>query len=388
MADEQDQERHLPASQKRLDDAREHGQVPRSRELTTAVLLLASAAAFASAGPMLLDAAGDFLGKGLTVPQSAAYDTEAAWRRAGELGGRGFLVAVPLFGLLFFVALLAPLLIGGWMFTIEPAIPDFSRLDPLKGFGNLFSVQSLSELLKALAKVGLVGMVAFGVLASHQAETASYAGMAPGAAVSSMGNLITHDFLVISAALLAVAVADVPLQLWRHGRGLRMSAEEVKREARESEGDPQIKSQIRQRQRETARRRMMAAVPKADVVVTNPSHYAVALVYQAASMRAPRVVAKGRDEVAARIREVAAEHGVPLLAAPPLARALYAHAEIDSEIPPALFNAVAQVLAYVYQLRTAFAGRAPVAPDVIEVPPELDPLNAGRTAPTHIGARR
>ncbi len=386
MAEEQDQERHLPASQKRLDDAREHGQVPRSRELTTALLLLAAAAVFAAVGPSVLHAASDFLGKGLTIPQSAAFDAESALRRSAELGGRGFLVAVPLFAVLFFAALLTPLLIGGWMFTMEPAVPDFSRLNPLKGIANLFSVQALAELFKALAKVALVGMVAFGVLASHQAETAAYAGMAPLAAVASMGDLITHDFLVIAAALLAVAVADVPLQIWRHGRGLRMSAEEVRREARESDGDPQVKSRIRQRQREAARRRMMSAVPTADVVVTNPSHYAVALSYQASSMRAPRVVAKGRDEVAAKIREIAALNGVPLLAAPPLARALYAHAEIDAEIPAALFNAVAQVLAYVYQLRAAISGRAPLAPSDLEVPAELDPLDPASRRSTPSGA--
>ena len=204
--------------------------------------------------------------------------------------------------------------------------------------------------------------------------------MAPSAALASLGDLVIRDFMVIAAALLAVALADVPLQLWQHARGLRMSAEEVKREARESEGDPQLKARIRQLQREAARRRMMSAVPKADVVVTNPAHYAVALAYQS-SMGAPRVVAKGRDEVAARIREIAAEHGVPLLAAPPLARALYAHAEIDAEIPAVLYNAVAQVLAYVYQLRSAVRGRAPAAPEHIEVPTGLDPLAADALPP-------
>ena len=258
---------------------------------------------------------------------------------------------------------------------MEPALPDFSRLDPLKGLVNLLSWQALAELGKALAKVSLVGLAAYLVLSGQQAETMAYPGMAPSAALASMGDLVVQDFLLIATVLLAVALADVPLQLWRHGRGLRMSMEEVKREARESEGDPQLKARIRQRQREGARRRMMSAVPKADVVVTNPAHYAVALSYQSA-MRAPRVVAKGRDEVAAKIREIAAEHGVPLLEAPPLARALYAHADIESEIPAALYNAVAQVLAYVYQLRAAVGNRTPAAPGEIEVPAELDPYNA------------
>ena len=375
MAEEQDQERHLPASQKRLDDAREHGQVPRSRELTTAVLLLGAAAMFAAGGPLMMHASSDFMGDALTLSPALAFDTAAAMRRGAEIGASGLLIAAPLFLLLFVIALSAPLLLGGWMFTMEPALPDFSRLDPLKGLVNLLSWQALAELGKALAKVSLVGLAAYLVLSGQQAETMAYPGMAPSAALASMGDLVVQDFLLIATVLLAVALADVPLQLWRHGRGLRMSMEEVKREARESEGDPQLKARIRQRQREGARRRMMSAVPKADVVVTNPAHYAVALSYQSA-MRAPRVVAKGRDEVAAKIREIAAEHGVPLLEAPPLARALYAHADIESEIPAALYNAVAQVLAYVYQLRAAVGNRTPAAPGEIEVPAELDPYNA------------
>ena len=315
MAEEQDQERHLPASQKRLDDAREHGQVPRSRELTTALLLLAAAGAFAAGGAWMMQAAGEFLGSGLRLPQGAAFETGMALRRAFDLGTQGLLMAAPLFALLFVAALLTPLLIGGWMFTFEPVLPDFSRLNPFKGLANMVAVQAWAELAKALAKVTLVGLAGFMVLVSHQAETAAYAGMAPNAALAAMGGLMTRDFLLIAAVLMAVALADVPLQLWRHARGLRMSTEEVKREG--------------------ARRRMMSSVPTADVVVTNPSHYAVALAYQATSMRAPRVVAKGRDEVAAKIREIAALNGVPLLAAPPLARALYAHAEIDAEIPAA-----------------------------------------------------
>ena len=381
MAEEQDQERHLPASQKRLDDAREHGQVPRSRELTTALLLLAAAGAFAAGGAWMMQAAGEFLGSGLRLPQGAAFETGMALRRAFDLGTQGLLMAAPLFALLFVAALLTPLLIGGWMFTFEPVLPDFSRLNPFKGLANMVAVQAWAELAKALAKVTLVGLAGFMVLVSHQAETAAYAGMAPNAALAAMGGLMTRDFLLIAAVLMAVALADVPLQLWRHARGLRMSTEEVKREARESEGDPQLKQRIRQRQREGARRRMMSSVPTADVVVTNPSHYAVALAYQATSMRAPRVVAKGRDEVAAKIREIAALNGVPLLAAPPLARALYAHAEIDAEIPAALYNAVAQVLAYVYQLRNIVPGRMPVAPQVIDVPPELDPQTTPAVTP-------
>ena len=380
MADESDQEKELPASQKRLDEARERGQVPRSRELSTAALLMTSAAVISWAGPALVHEASAFLGAGLKLPQAAAFDPAYAIKRAGDSMVQGFLVFTPLWIALVLIGLSTPLAVGGWLFSSQAFTPDFSRLDPMRGLGNLFSTHSASELVKAFAKSALVGGVAAWLLWSDRAGVTGQLGLAPMQALAASGSMMAHDFLLISAALLLIAAADVPMQIWRYHQGLRMSAEEVKREAKETEGDPQIKSRIRQRQREAARRRMMSAVPKADVVVTNPSHYAVALRYQAGGMRAPKVVAKGHDEVAARIRAVAQEHGVPLLEAPPLARALYAHAEIDQEIPAALYNAVAQVLAYVFQLRAAVAGRFPVVPDHLEVPPELDPHFKGAAA--------
>lgn len=380
MADESDQEKELPASQKRLDEARERGQVPRSRELSTAALLMISAALISWVGPALVHEAAAFLGNGLTLPQAAAFDPAYAIERAGYSMVQGFLVFTPLWIALVLIALATPLAVGGWLFSSQAFTPDFSRLDPMRGLGNLFSTHSASELVKAFAKSALVGGVAAWLLWSDRAGVTGQLGLAPMQALAASGSMMAHDFLLISATLLLIAAADVPMQIWRYHKGLRMSAEEVKREAKETEGDPQIKSRIRQRQREAARRRMMSAVPKADVVVTNPSHYAVALSYQASGMRAPKVVAKGHDEVAARIRAVAQEHGVPLLEAPPLARALYAHAEIDQEIPAALYNAVAQVLAYVFQLRAAVAGRFPVAPVHLEVPPELDPHFRGVAA--------
>ena len=380
MADESDQEKELPASQKRLDEARERGQVPRSRELSTAALLMTSAAVISWVGPALVHEASAFLGAGLTLPQAAAFDPAYAIKRAGDSMVQGFLVFTPLWIALVLIGLSTPLAVGGWLFSSQAFTPDFSRLDPMRGLGNLFSTHSASELIKAFAKSALVGGVAAWLLWSGRSGVTGQLGLAPMQALAASGSMMADDFLLISAALLLIAAADVPMQVWRYHQGLRMSAEEVKREAKETDGDPQIKSRVRQRQREAARRRMMSAVPKADVVVTNPSHYAVALSYQAGGMRAPKVVAKGHDEVAARIRAVAQEHGVPLLEAPPLARALYAHAEIDQEIPAALYNAVAQVLAYVFQLHAAVAGRFPVAPDHFEVPPELDPQFKGTAA--------
>jgi len=374
MAQDQDTERELPASQKRLDEARERGQVPRSRELTTALLLIAGASALIIAGPALVRDAATFLEQGLTLNRAAAFDSKVALEQASGLALRGALLGLPILGVLFLAGVISQVAVGGWLLTTEPLTPDFNRLNPIKGISNLISTQGLAELVKALFKVGLVGGACGWVIYRDAAALVTPLTQSSNAGLAMAGTMITKDFLFFAATLILVAGADVPLQLWRHAKGLRMSLEEVKREAKETEGDPHIKGKIRQRQREAARRRMMSNVPKADVVVTNPTHYAVALSYQNGA-RAPKVVAKGMDEVAARIREIAAEHGVPLLEAPPLARALYAHAELEEEIPAALYNAVAQALAYVYQLRNLVAGRAPQAPAAIEVPAELDPHN-------------
>jgi len=380
MAAEQDQDRELPASQKRLDDARKRGQTPRSRELTTAALLLAGAAGMAGIGPQLTQKAMDFLRDGLTVSRAAAFDPAVAMETAGHIALIGIMPALPLLGILFIAALAAPLAIGGWVFSTEPLTPDFSRLNPLRGLSNLVSMQSAAELGKAILKVILIGGVVGSLVWRDQSAFVVPLSQDSGTAMAWVGKVITRDFLWMSAVLLVIAAADVPLQIWQHRRELRMSKDDVKREFKESEGDPQVKGKRRQLQRQAARRRMMSAVPTADVVVTNPTHYAVALSYQGGARGAPRVVAKGTDEVAARIREIAAENGVPLLEAPPLARALYRHVELEAEIPAALYNAVALVLAWVSQLRHASAGRMPVAPVGLPVPPELDPLNEGVAA--------
>lgn len=379
MAEEQDTERELPASQKRLDEARERGQVPRSRELTTAVLLIAGAVTVLMTGPGLMHDTAEFLQQGLTLNQASAFDTRVALEQSSHLAFRGAMIALPLLAVLFLAGGLSQLLIGGWLFTTQPLMPDFTRMSPMKGLSNMFSSHGLMELVKSLAKVALVGGACAWVVWRDRAALVTPLSQHSAAGFNLAGSMILKDFLFVAATLVLVAGADVPLQLWRHAKGLRMSKEEVKREAKESEGDPHIKGKIRQRQREAARRRMMSNVPKADVIVTNPTHYAVALAYND-SMRAPKVLAKGADEVAARIRELAGEHGIPLLEAPPLARALYAHAELEQEIPAALYNAVAQVLAYVFQLKSAIAGRMPAAPTDIFVPAELDPHNTGVAA--------
>jgi flagellar biosynthetic protein FlhB len=287
-------------------------------------------------------------------------------------------VFAPLLLLLVAAALASPMLLRGWLFSAKAVTPDFNRLNPLSGIKRMLSLNGLVELLKAIAKVSLLGAVAVWLIWSRR-ETIFSLGMETiPAATQHLGDLIGRGFLLIAGAMIFVVIADVPFQLWNHHKKLKMTKEELRQEARESEGDPQLKARIRQQQREISRRRMMAEIPHADVVVTNPTHYAVALKYSDGEMRAPRVVAKGADRVAARIREIAAENGVPTLEAPPLARALYRHTDLGDEIPAALYAAVAEVLAYVFQLRhyRSAGGYAPSMPSDLPVPRDLDPQQA------------
>lgn len=382
MAEEHDQERNLPATPQRLEKAREDGKIPRSREFTSAALLLTAAAAALTGGSAM---GGWFTGlvrRGLTLDHKSAFDMPLALARAGSLAFDAVMMLLPALGLLTAVALLAPMALGGWLFTTKSLMPDFSRMSPARWAGQLFSMHGAAELVKSLAKASLIASAALLMLWTRREEALSLLAAAPSEAIPHAARLAGLGFLAAAAAMLVIAFIDVPAQLWQHHRGLRMSTEEVRREMKENEGDPHIKQRIRSQQREMARRRMMSEVPKADVVVTNPTHFAVALAWDEGAMRAPRVVAKGTELVAARIRALAQEHGVPVLEAPPLARALHKHAEVGAEIPAALYNAVAQVLAWVYGLRASHTGgRAqPAKPTDLQVPPELDPLSAAGAA--------
>jgi flagellar biosynthetic protein FlhB len=266
-------------------------------------------------------------------------------------------------------ALLTPVLLGGFVFSPKALTLKFERLDPLKGVKRMFSWQSIAEMVKGILKALLLGGIVFWVVLNERDNLFALLGLSIESALPSFGRMILYAFVGFVAGLAVIALIDVPFQLWRYYVGLRMTKEELKQELKDLEGDPYLKARIRSQQREVARRRMMAEVPKADVVVTNPTHYAVALRYDDSRARAPVVVAKGRDLVAARIRAVAGEHGVPVLEAPPLARALHASCDLGEEIPARLYAAVAQVLAYVYQLRAARrAGTPPPAAPHIDLP--------------------
>ncbi len=375
MAEESDLERTEPASQRRLEQARERGQVPRSPELSTFAVLLAAGGGMIMMGSALVDSLEKIMRAGLTLDRASAFDTASMTVRLYEGAAAALVGFSPLFLLLILVAILAPMLVSGWLFTFQALQPDLSRLNPLNGLKRILSWHGAIELGKALLKTLVVGGVAAWVVWAERAEIVSLIAEPVGPGLAHLAGLLGRTFLAIAGAFALIVAVDVPFQIWDHHRQLRMTKEEMRQELKETEGDPQIKARIRSLQREVARRRMMAEVPKADVVVTNPDHYAVALRYAESTMRAPRVVAKGSLLVAERIVALARDNGVPVLRAPPLARALFAHAEVGQEIPGALYNAVAEVLAWVYQLRRFEAGEGerPAEPAALPVPAGLDP---------------
>lgn len=370
-----DQEKTLPATPKRLEQAREEGQVARSRELGACAVVLSGAALAWGAGSMGVEYCERLMRAGLSLDRADVFSTAAVGERFLSLGVEAFIGLLPLLVAVTAVAILSGLLIGGWLFSPKAFQPQFGRMSPLKWVKRTFSVEGLAELGKAVAKALLVGLIGGLFLWMHREELLGLVTLEPGKGLAEFGGMVQGALLALGAALAVIALIDVPLVLWRHHKSLRMSLEEVKREMKESEGDPQLKARIRSQQREIARRRMMAEVPNADVVVTNPTHFSVALSYREGTNGAPRVLAKGRGEIALKIRAVATEHEVPLLEAPPLARALYASCELGDEIPPALYHTVARVLAYVYQLRRyrTQGGAYPNEPQDLEVPEGMDP---------------
>jgi len=374
MAEESDLEKTEPASPQRLEKAREEGNVPRSRELSTFVLLGAAGAGLWLTSGSLGATMRGALAQGLHFDRATAFDPSHMLARAGLMAFESLLALAPLFGLMMIAAVAGPLMLGGWLLSTKSLAPKFDKLDPIAGIGRMFSFQSLSELIKALAKSLLIGGVAWLVIMGNMDEVSALMAQSERAALPKMIGLVAHNCVLIAASLLLVALIDVPFQLWSYYRKLRMSREDLRQEHKESEGDPHIKAQIRRQQQQMARRRMMAEVPKADIVVTNPTHFAVALKYVDNEMRAPRVVAKGSDLVAARIREIARENKVAILEAPPLTRALFKHTKLGDEIPAGLYTAVAEVLAWVYQLKRwqAEGGEAPRTPSDLPIPKSLE----------------
>lgn len=375
MAEDTGLERTEPASARRREKARDEGQVARSRELSTLALLLTAGGGLWFMGVGLTDRLSGLLRHGLRLDRTLVLDPDMMLSRLRETSLEMLLAFAPLLLLLMLAGVGSTLLLNGWMFSLKPLQPDWGRIDPLKGLGRILSWHGAIEMLKAIAKTLLVGSVAVWVIWHNSGGLLSLAGESPDSGMTHMMQLVGKCFLIMAGSMALIVAIDIPFQMWDHERKLRMTREEVRQENKETEGDPHLKAHIRSQQREMARRRMMEEIPKADVVVTNPLHYAVALRYRDDAMRAPMVVAKGAHLLAARIREIAVEHGVPTLEAPPLARALYRHAELGDEIPAPLYAAVAEVLAYVYQLRRGEknGGGPPLPPLALNLPPGLDP---------------
>jgi flagellar biosynthetic protein FlhB len=384
MAEDSDAERTEPASDKRLRQAREDGDIPRSREVATFTVLMTAGAGLWMLGGGIVNKLSTVLERGLSLDREQIYNPNVLVERilADVVGV--LLACLPLAGAVMLMMLASPMLIGGWNFSAKAFTPNFGKLNPMRGLGNMVSTNALVELLKAVAKTLLVGAVGWFVVMSQKDAVIGLVVEPFGTAAPHLGSLLAKAFLTMVGALGAIAILDGPYQMWHYADKLKMTRQEVIQESKESDGNPQIKGKIRQMQREMAQKRMMSNVPTADVVVTNPTHFAVALKYGEGQRGAPRVVAKGTDEVAAKIREIAKENKVAMLEAPALARALYKHTDIDDEIPEALYSAVAEVLAYVYQLRAYSKGtldQYPDRPKKLPVPPEMDPFNPASQKP-------
>lgn len=374
MAENDDgQEKSQEPTAKRQQDARRKGQVPRSRELNTLAVTLVGAASLLGMGGHFAAGMEDLFAANFTLTREDVFDPAALLGHLTESIHAALVMLLPFFGIMLVVAVLASVALGGFNVSAEALTPKFSKLNPIKGFARMFSAKALMELLKALGKFLLIGGVATLLLWWWAPELIHLGRIEVNRAIVDGTALLGWAGIILASTLVVMAVVDVPFQLWDHRRQLKMTQQELRDELKETEGKPEVRGRIRQLQREMAQRRMMEEVPKADVIVTNPSHYAVALRYDQARMRAPILVAKGADLVAANIRRIGEAHAVPTVEAPLLARALYFNTELEAPIPAGLYLAVAQLLAYVFQLRVyrEHGGAIPPVPAEFPVPEDL-----------------
>jgi flagellar biosynthetic protein FlhB len=345
-------ERTEEPTQRRLQEARERGHVPRSRELTNFATMIGGSAGLVALGGSMALRMAQTMRHGLSIEPRQLEDAGGMTASLGSAAGGMLTMLLPLFAVLIGLTLLASLILGGWNFSGQAMVPDFTRMSPIAGLERLFGLRGASELGKALLKCVLVGGVCAGVVSFTFRDVLALGHMEPRTAIGRGAELLGWSFVWLCASLALVAVVDVPLQLFQYKRSLRMTRQEIRDESKELDGRPETKQRIRQMQQQLARRRMMHAVPTADVVIVNPTHFAVALKYEPNRMRAPRVVAKGVDLVAQNIRRIAAENRVPVFEAPSLARALYRSTDLNKEIPAGLYVAVAQVLSYIFRIKT------------------------------------
>ena len=374
MAEQKDQSQE-PTEEptaRRLEKAREEGQAPRSRELTTSVLLTLGVGSLILTGNLIASGFEELVRYNFQLDREAMFDTKAMAVHL-LVGLESILLAVfPVFFILTLAAIIGPIALGGWLFSSKAMAPKLNRMDPIAGFKRMFSAKALMELLKAVAKVMVVAMTGLLLLFIFAGELYEMIREPERAAMVQGVNTLLLIALGMAVSTTLIAAIDIPFQLWQHTKKLRMTHQQVKDELKDTEGKPEVKSRLRQMQRDIANNRMMEKVPDADVVITNPTHYSVALSYDPETMDTPILLAKGGDLIALKIREIAKQHKVEIVESPVLARAVYHTTELDSPIPAGLYLAVAQVLAYVFQLRTFRRGQGPkpARPTRIQVPPD------------------
>ena len=371
------QDRNLPASERKLKKARDDGQVSRSEDLSHLAVLGAGSLAIVSLAPRLFDLLRQEMGRQLTFDALTIKTPAIAFSRLDEAMMLCLGVCAVFACIVMAASVLSAIASGGWVASLTPLMPDFSRLNPLSGFGNLVSKKKLITTAKMVLITSILFTIATIFLRNGLVPIASLVLQPSSSAVMHLVQWLMGGLGLMLLVILLAAMVDVPLQSFLHKGEMKMSHQEVKQEGKESDGNPQVKQKIRQKQRELAQRASVTAVPKADFVVMNPTHFAVAIKYDDKTMVAPQVISKGSDLLALKIRDIAKNHAIPVLQSPMLARALYAHAELDRDIPSTLYTAVAQVLAYVYRLRAAMKGMGPMPEEVPQpfVPPELDPLS-------------
>jgi len=357
---------------KRLEEARKKGQIARSKELSTLAVTFGGAAALLIYGADMGQSMLDMMRGNFSLPREVLLDDGSMARYLLATGMEALLALQPFFVVMLIASIVGPVALGGWLFSAEALQPKFSRMNPLEGLKRMFSTKALVELLKALAKFVIILMVALAVLKSDQDDLLAIANESVESAILHAMQVTGWSLLWMACGLILIAAVDVPFQLWDTKQKLMMTKQEVRDEYKDSEGKPEVKSKIRQLQRQMAERRMMQQVPEADVVITNPTHFAVALKYDPAKGTAPVLLAKGNDFTALKIREIAQEHKITVLESPALARAVFYSTELDQEIPAGLYLAVAQVLAYVYQLKQFRAGKGKRPAPLAEPPIPAD----------------
>ena len=367
------QEKTEEPTAKRIEKAREQGEVPRSRELNTSAILIVAAVAFLALGPQLIERLRGITLFNFAFDRAGAVDPTRMGPHLLRSLYEALWAVAPLFALLVLAALFGPMVLGGWNASSKAIMPQLSRINPLAGLKRMLSLQAWVELIKSWLKTLLIGGVGVLMLWSMRDELLSLLHTDMEQALAQALWVLGTSFTALCLCTLLILAIDLPFQISSYQRKLRMTLQEIKDEFKNTEGKPEVKSRIRQLQRQMSQRRMMAAVPKADVVITNPEHYAVALTYNQQQTAAPILVAKGVDSMALNIQQIAREHSVPVLREPPLARAIYHHTQIDGEIPEGLYLAVAQVLAYLYQLQQWRKGLAdnPGQRPKVQVPPSL-----------------